>query len=82
MDEATWRRATRSRDIGVAALRTREGGSYDGIAVLGEICATTDVDALLFTRPGCLVKLERPLERAGLDTEVRTAEADAILSWT
>lgn len=41
---------------------------------------TTDVDALLFTKPGRLAKLERLFERAGFDTELRTAEADDPIS--
>jgi hypothetical protein len=50
------------------------------LTVLGVIRATTDVDALLFTKPGRLAKLERSFERAGFDTELRTAEADDPIS--
>lgn len=50
------------------------------LAVHGVVRATTDVDALLFTKPGRLAKLERPFERAGFDTELRTAEADDPIS--
>jgi hypothetical protein len=46
------------------------------LAVLGVIRATTDVDALLFTTPGRLAKLEKLFKRAGFGTELRTAEAD------
>jgi hypothetical protein len=46
------------------------------LTVHGVVRATTDVDALLFTKPGRLAKLARPFERAGFDTELRTAEAD------
>jgi uncharacterized nucleotidyltransferase DUF6036 len=50
------------------------------LTVLGVIRASTDVDALLFTKPGRLAKLERPFERAGFDTELRIAEADDPVS--
>jgi hypothetical protein len=50
------------------------------LTVLGVVRATTDVDALLFTRPGRLAKLEKSFERAGFDTELRTAEADDPIS--
>jgi hypothetical protein len=46
------------------------------LAVLGVIRATMDVDALLFTKPGRLAKLEKGFKLAGFDTELRTAEAD------
>lgn len=46
------------------------------LTVLGVVRATTDVDALLFTNPGRLAKLEKSFERAGFDTELRPAEAD------
>lgn len=46
------------------------------LTVLGVIRATTDVDALLFTKPGRLAKLEKPFKRAGFNTELRTPEAD------
>jgi len=46
------------------------------LAVFGVVRATTDVDALLFTKPGRLAKLEREFKRRGFDTELRTAEAD------
>lgn len=46
------------------------------LTVLGVVRATTDVDALLSTKPGRLAKLEKPFERAGFHTELRTAEAD------
>jgi hypothetical protein len=46
------------------------------LTVHGVVRATTDVDALLFTKPGRLAKLARPFEQAGFDTELRTAEAD------
>ena len=45
------------------------------LAVLGVIRATTDVDALLFTKPGRLAKLEKAFKRARFETELRTAEA-------
>lgn len=50
------------------------------LAVLGVIRATTDVDALLFTTPGRLAKLEKVFKRAGFGTEFRTAEADDPIS--
>jgi hypothetical protein len=50
------------------------------LTVLGVVRATTDVDALLFAKPGRLAKLQRPFERAGFDTELRTAEADDTVS--
>lgn len=50
------------------------------LTVLGVIRATTDVDALLFTKPGRLAKLETPFKRAGFDTELRIAEADDPIS--
>lgn len=50
------------------------------LTVLGVVRATTDVDALLFTKPGRLAKLEKSFERAGFDTELRTAEADDPIS--
>ena len=50
------------------------------LAVLGVIRATTAVDALLFTTPGRLAKLEKVFKRAGFGTELRTAEADDPIS--
>ena len=50
------------------------------LAVLGVIRATTDIDALLFTTPGRLAKLEKLFKRAGFGTELRTAEADDPVS--
>jgi hypothetical protein len=50
------------------------------LTVLGVVRATTDVDALLFTKPGRLPKLEKSFERSGFDTELRTAEADDPIS--
>lgn len=50
------------------------------LTVLGVVRATTDVDALLFTKPGRLAKLEIPFKRAGFDTELRTPEADDPIS--
>jgi hypothetical protein len=50
------------------------------LAVLGVIRATTDVDALLFTAPGRLAKLEKLFKRAGFGTELHTAEADDPVS--
>ena len=50
------------------------------LAVLGVIRATTDVDALLFTTPGRLAKLEKLFRRAGFGTELHTAEADDPVS--
>lgn len=50
------------------------------LAVLGVVRATTDVDALLFTAPGRLAKLENLFKRAGFGTELRTAEADDPVS--
>ncbi|MGA9852118.1 MAG: DUF6036 family nucleotidyltransferase [Gammaproteobacteria bacterium] len=50
------------------------------LTVLGVVRATTDVDALLFTKPGRLAKLEKPFKQAGFDTELRTAEADDPVS--
>jgi hypothetical protein len=46
------------------------------LTVHGVVRATTDVDALLFTKPARLAKLEQPFKRAGFGTELRTAEAD------
>lgn len=46
------------------------------LAVLGVVRATTDVDALLFTKPGRLAKLAKSFKQAGFYTELRTAEAD------
>ncbi|HEY1891153.1 MAG TPA: DUF6036 family nucleotidyltransferase [Steroidobacteraceae bacterium] len=50
------------------------------LTVLGVVRATTDVDALLFMKPGRLAKLEGPFKRAGFDTELRTAAADDPVS--
>src|SRR5262249_27358327 len=50
------------------------------LTVLGVVRATTDVDALLFTTPRRLSKLEKPFKRAGFDTDLRTAEADDPVS--
>jgi hypothetical protein len=50
------------------------------LAVLGVVRATTAVDALLFTTPGRLAKLEKAFKRAGFRTELRTAEADDPIS--
>jgi hypothetical protein len=50
------------------------------LTVLGVIRATTDVDALLFTTPDRLAKLEKSFKRAGFGTELRTAEADDPVS--
>ncbi|HUA23765.1 MAG TPA: DUF6036 family nucleotidyltransferase [Steroidobacteraceae bacterium] len=50
------------------------------LALLGVIRATSDIDALLFTTPGRLAKLEKPFKRAGFGTEFRTAEADDPIS--
>ena len=45
------------------------------LAVLGVIRATTDVDALLFTAPGRLAKLEKLFKRAGFGTELDAMRA-------
>lgn len=50
------------------------------LTVLGVVRATTDVDALLFTKPGRLAKLEKPFARAGFQTELRIAEPDDPVS--
>lgn len=50
------------------------------LTVHGVVRATTDVDALLFTKPGRLATLERPFRQAGFETELRTAEADDPIS--
>lgn len=50
------------------------------LAVLGEVRATSDVDALLFTEPGRLAKLERRFKRAGFNTELRAPEPDDPIS--
>ena len=50
------------------------------LAVLGVVRATTDVDALLSTKPGRLAKLAKPFKRAGFGTELRTAEPDDPVS--
>jgi hypothetical protein len=50
------------------------------LTILGVVRATTDVDALLFTTPGRLAKLEKPFKRAGFGTELRTAAADDPVS--
>jgi len=50
------------------------------LTVLGVIRATTDVDALLFTKPSRLAKLEKLFKQVGFDTELRTAEADDPVS--
>jgi len=50
------------------------------LTVHGVVRATTDVDALLFTTPGRLAKLETPFRRAGFNVEVRIAEADDPVS--
>ncbi len=50
------------------------------LAVLGVVRATTDVDALLFTKPGRLANLEKPFKQAGFDAELRTAAADDPVS--
>ena len=50
------------------------------LAVFGVVRATTDVDALLFTTPGRLAKLEKAFKRAGFGTELRTADADNHVS--
>jgi predicted nucleotidyltransferase len=44
------------------------------LTVLGVVRATTDVDALLFTKPGRLAKLEKQFRRVSFGTELRTAE--------
>lgn len=67
--------------LDVAEILRRERVDYAvigafALTVLGVVRATTDVDALLFTKPGRLAKLEKPFRRAGFDTELRTAEAD------
>ena len=50
------------------------------LTVLGVVRATTAVNALLFTNPGRLAKLEKPFKQAGFATELRTAEAqDPVL---
>ncbi|MBS0373687.1 MAG: hypothetical protein JSR73_03865 [Proteobacteria bacterium] len=46
------------------------------LAVLGVVRATTDVDALIFTKPGRLAKLRRPFSRAGFHIELRSADED------
>jgi hypothetical protein len=50
------------------------------LTVLGVVRATTDADALLFTTPGRLAKLEKSFKQAGFDTQLRTAEADDPVS--
>jgi hypothetical protein len=50
------------------------------LAVLGVVRATTDVDALLFSEPGRLAKLEKPFKHAGFGTVLRSAEADDPVS--
>lgn len=50
------------------------------LAVMGVVRATTDVDALLFTNPARLAKLEKPFKQAGFTTELRTAEAEDPVS--
>lgn len=50
------------------------------LAALGVVRATTDVDALLFTTPGRLAKLEKLFKRAGFGAQLRTAEADDPVS--
>ncbi len=46
------------------------------LPVLGVVRATIHVDALLFIKPGHLLRLAKPFKRAGFNTELRTAEAD------
>ena len=46
------------------------------LAVLGVVRATTDVDALLFTTPARLAKLEEQFKRDAFATELRIGEAD------
>jgi hypothetical protein len=50
------------------------------LAVHGVIRATTDVDALLFTKPSRLAELQKPFKRAGFHTELRNAGADDPVS--
>jgi len=50
------------------------------LAVLGVVRATTDVDALLFVKPGRLAKLERQFRLMSFHTELRTPEADDPVS--
>jgi predicted nucleotidyltransferase len=46
------------------------------LAVHGVVRATTDVDALLFAKPGQLAQLEKLFQQHGFETQLRTAEAD------
>lgn len=71
--------------LDVVAVLRREKVDYVvigafALTVLGVVRATTDVDALLFTKPGRLPKLAKPFERAGFLTELRTAEPDDPVS--
>jgi len=71
--------------LDVAGILRREKVDYAvigafALAVHGVVRATTDVDALLFTKPGRLAKLEAPFKRAGFNTELRTADADDPIS--
>jgi predicted nucleotidyltransferase len=50
------------------------------LSVLGVVRATMDADALLFTEPGRLPKLENKFRQAGFNTGLRTAEADDPVS--
>lgn len=71
--------------LDVVAVLRREKVDYAvigafALTVLGVVRATMDVDALLFTNPRRLARLENPFKRAGFDTQLRTAEADDPVS--
>jgi hypothetical protein len=50
------------------------------LSVLGVVRATMDADALLFSEPGRLSKLEKKFQQEGFATELRTPEADDPVS--
>src|SRR5258706_14015071 len=64
----------RGEKVGYAVI-----GAF-ALSVLGVVRATMDVDALLFSGPGRLAKLENKFKQEGFATERRTAEADDPVS--
>lgn len=67
--------------LDVVEILRRENVDYAvigafALTVLGVVRATMDVDALLFTEPARMAKLEKQFKQASFDTELRTPEAD------
>jgi hypothetical protein len=70
--------------LDVAEILRREKVDYAvigafALAQLGVIRATSDVDALLFTTPGRLAKLEKVFKRARFGTDLRIAESNDLV---